>query len=252
LTLALWLLQDRSKLEAILGSSSSHPVVLATALGVAFLLGAAHALTPGHGKSIVAAYLVGSRGRVSDAIYLGGVVTLTHTASVFVLGLATLYASEWVSLDRIYPWLALLSGVLVTAIGAWLFWLRLRARGHGHARADGGHAHDHSHSHETRPGKASLLSLGISGGLVPCPEALVVLMISISLRRIGLGLAVLVSFSLGLALILISIGIAMVLAAPAMKKVTGESIWIRALPVVSAAVVTVLGVAIVAQATKGL
>lgn len=242
----LWiLLQERSRLESILGSSSSDPWMVATALGVAFFLGAAHALTPGHGKSIVAAYLVGSRGKVSDAVYLGSVVTITHTASVFVLGLATLYAAQRVTLNRIYPWLALLSGVLVTVIGAWLLWRRLRTRWHSHG-------HPHQHHHHERPGKASLLSLGISGGLVPCPEALVVLMVSISLRRIGMGLAVLLSFSLGLAAILISIGVAMVLAGPMMRRVTGEGPWMRALPVASAAVVTALGVVIVSQAVRGL
>jgi ABC-type nickel/cobalt efflux system permease component RcnA len=186
---ALWLVQERSKLEAILGSSSSDPLALATALGVSFFLGAAHALTPGHGKAIVAAYLAGSRGRVPDAIYLGTVVTITHTASVFALGLATLYASTRASLDHIYPWLALLSGLLVTVIGSWLLWQRLRAHGHQHAHGHRDaiqHHHEHSHqqrSQHERPGKGSLLSLGISGGLVPCPEALVVLMISISAGR---------------------------------------------------------------------
>lgn len=254
-----FLLQERSRLEGLLASPSSGPVVLATALGVSFFLGAAHALTPGHGKAIVAAYLAGSRGRISDAFLLGTVVTITHTASVFVLGVATLYASQHVSLDRIYPWLALLSGVLVTFVGAWLFRQRLTSRHRSHSHGHGGHPHahyDHEHEHDPggieRPGKGSLLSLGISGGLVPCPEALVVLMISISLRRIGLGLAILLSFSLGLALVLISIGVAMVLAAPTMRKMTGGGPWIRAMPIGSAAVVTILGVIITAQAVRGL
>ena len=129
MTPAFWILLQ-SRLESILGSTSSDPWVLATALSVAFFLGAAHALTPGHGKSIVAAYLVGSRGRISDAVYLGAVVTVTHTASVFVLGLATLYASQRVTLDRIYPWIAFSSGVLVTVIGACLLWRRLEAHRH--------------------------------------------------------------------------------------------------------------------------
>jgi ABC-type nickel/cobalt efflux system permease component RcnA len=251
----MWLLwQDRSRLELLLGSGASDPAVLVTALAVAFFLGAAHALTPGHGKAIVAAYLAGSRGRIQDAVFLGTVVTMTHTATVFALGLFTLYASTRVSLDRIYPWLALLSGVLVMVIGAWLLWRRWRSRGHSHEH---GHPHGHEHTHDHRhhpetPGKGSLVSLGISGGLVPCPEALVVLMISISLRRVGIGLAVLVSFSLGLAVVLISIGVAMVVAAPMVRRLSGEGRWLRALPVISAAVVTVLGTAMTVQAARAL
>lgn len=222
--------------------------MLAGALLSAFLLGAAHALTPGHGKTIVAAYLVGSRGRVMDAVLLGAVVTITHTASVFILGLATLYASRSVSLDRIYPVLALLSGALVAGIGVWLLAVRWRGSTEHHHH----HDHDHHHHHHDEPGRGGLLSLGISGGLVPCPEALVVLMISISLRRLGLGLALLVVFSLGLAAVLISIGVAMVMAAPAVRRLAGENRFTRALPVASAAVVTLLGIVLVAEAARSL
>lgn len=240
----LWLVGERSRLEALLSSPSLGPVALATALLVAFFLGAAHALTPGHGKAIVAAYLVGSRGRVVDAVYLGSIVTAAHTASVFALGLAALYASQHIAMDRIYPWLALASGFLVTTIGGWLLWRRTHSHDHPHT-----HAHDHAHEHVH---KGSLFSLGISGGLVPCPEALVVLMVSISLGRLLLGLAVLVAFSIGLAVVLIVIGIAMVLAAPAVRSMVGEKPWVRSLPVASAAVVTALGMVIMLQAARSL
>lgn len=244
---------ERPRLESLLGQADSGPGVLAAALGIAFFLGAAHALTPGHGKALVAAYLAGSRGRVADAVYLGTVVTITHTASVFVLGLVTLYASTQVALDRIYPWMALTSGALVSLIGAallWKRWARWRRRtSSGHA----GHPHPHPHPHlHERPGKVSLTSLGISGGLVPCPEALVVLLISISLRRVALGLAILGAFSLGLAAVLIAIGVAMVLAAPLMRRFTGEGPWLRALPVASAALVTGIGLVMLLQASQRL
>lgn len=244
---------ERPRLESLLGRPDSGPVVLAAALGIAFFLGAAHALTPGHGKALVAAYLAGSRGRVADAVYLGTVVTITHTASVFVLGLATLYASTQVALDRIYPWMAFTSGALVSLIGAallWKRWARWRRRtSNGHA----GHPHPHAHPHlHERPGKASLTSLGISGGLVPCPEALVVLLISISLRRVTLGLAILGAFSLGLAAVLIAIGVAMVLATPLMRRFAGEGPWLRALPVASAALVTGIGLVMLFQASQRL
>ena len=239
-------MQGRARLEAILTAPSTDPAVLLGALVLAFFLGAVHALTPGHGKTIVAAYLVGSRGRVIDAVYLGGVVTVTHTASVFILGLVGLYASQHIALDRIYRQLNLLSGLLVATIGAWLLWQRL---GHTHPHPH----HDHPHPHPHGPtGRGSLLSLGISGGLLPCPEALVVLMISISLGRLAFGMAILVAFSLGLAAVLIAIGSAMVMAAPMMRRFTGDNRLTRALPVASAVVVTLLGVAIAAQAARGM
>ena len=240
---------SRAGLEQILAAGASDPFVLLGALVSAFLLGAAHALTPGHGKTIVAAYLVGSRGRVMDAVLLGAVVTITHTASVFALGLATLYASQSVSLDRIYPVLATLSGALVAGIGAWLLAARLRRTPTASHHHHHDHSHPHHHDHESS-GRGGLLSLGISGGLVPCPEALVVLMISISLRRLGLGLALLVVFSLGLAAVLIAIGVAMVMAAPAVRRFAGENRLTRALPVASAAVVTLLGIVLVVEAAR--
>jgi len=255
--LAVLLLQaDRSRLEQFLAAPGEDPTFYVTALVAAFVLGAAHALTPGHGKTIVAAYLVGTRGRVADAIFLGGVVTATHTAAVFVLGLATLYASHKISLDRIFPWLSLLSGALVAGIGLYLIYQRAGAsvgQGHSHAHAHShSHSHAHSHGHGDGPSRGSLLTLGISGGLVPCPEALVVLMLAISIQRIAFGLTLLVAFSLGLAAVLITIGIAMVLAGPLFERATGGSRWLERLPLVSAVVVTVVGIVMVAQAARTL
>jgi len=250
------LFQESTRLQEMLNASASDPWVLATVLGLAFFLGAAHALTPGHGKTLVAAYLVGARGRIADAVYLGSVVTFTHTASVFALGLVTLFASQHVALDRIYPWLSLLSGLLVAVIGGVLLWqrvqaLRGRAPSQSHSHEHGHHHHPHPHTDE-RPGRASLLSLGISSGLVPCPEALVVLMLSISLRRLALGLFILVAFSAGLAAVLIGIGCAMVLAGPLLQRTFGENRWMRHLPVASACVVTVVGIFMVVQTAGGL
>jgi ABC-type nickel/cobalt efflux system permease component RcnA len=211
-------------------------------------LGAAHALTPGHGKALVAAYLVGSKGTIRDAIYLGSVVTATHTASVFVLGLGTLYASQHVSLDRIYPVLNLLSSLLVLGIGVWLLWQRTQGHTHRHDHGDGHHHHGHGGHHHHETDKGSLLSLGISGGMVPCPEAMVVLMLSISLRKLMLGMALLTAFTLGLAAILIAIGCVMVLAGSTVERMKPESGLVRKLPLVSAGIVTLLGAAMVVQA----
>lgn len=258
------LLQAEPDLRRFLADPSATPATIATALGVAFFLGAAHALQPGHGKAVVAAYLVGSRGRVLDAVYLGIVVTLTHTASVFALGIATLYAAQQFSPDVVTRWLALISGLLVAGIGLWLLLQRIGAGGSEHHHHEGdndpsgggvhhhhgpgmpGHYHSHSHSHG---GNGSLLSLGISGGLVPCPEALIVLLFAVSIHRILFGLALLSAFSLGLAAVLIAIGIAMVYAGPAMQTAGGDSPWLKLLPVISAAVVTIVGIVMVVQAS---
>ncbi len=251
-------LPERSRLESMLRVSGDEPWVLATALGVAFFLGAAHALTPGHGKAVVAAYLAGSRGRIGDAVYLGSVVTVTHTASVFVLGLITLYASQRIALERLYPRLALASGILVTLVGAVLLWRRWRQLrstepGHRHSHHHGDEGHHHHHHHHPHPhrdsGRAGLLSLGVAGGLVPCPEALVVLLLSVSLGRILFGLSVLVAFSLGLAAVLIGIGCAMVYTGPLVTRWSGESAWTQRLPVASAAVVILLGLAMLYEAS---
>lgn len=247
---------ERQRLVESLTQAAHGPQFVLLALGVAFFLGAAHGLTPGHGKTLVAAYLVGSRGTIRDAVYLGSVVTITHTSSVFVLGLLTLVASHYVLLDRVYPWLSLLSGLLVVGMGLWL--LRVRWGGghdhhhhdHEHSHDHHGHEHEHPHPHGTLPGvsRGQLLSLGVSGGLVPCPEALVVLLMAVSIHQLGLGLVILVAFSLGLAAVLIAIGMAMILSGPLLSRLTPEGWLSRVLPVGSAAVVTLLGIGIVYKA----
>src|ERR1700754_3571884 len=112
------------QLDQLLRGRETDPLFIVFSLVVALFLGAAHALTPGHGKRVVAAYLAGSRGRISDAVYLGGVVTATHTWSVFFLGLASLWATQFLPLDKIVPTLSLVSGLLVATIGGWLLWQR--------------------------------------------------------------------------------------------------------------------------------
>ena len=271
----------RERLESLLTVNEPTVGFLLVALGVSFLAGAAHALSPGHGKAVVAAYLAGSRGTIGDAVYLGTVVTITHTAGVFALGLIALYASQYLLVDRLLVWMSFTSGLLIVTIGGWLFWSRwqaLRSRDsgeehqhrhwpfgkphshshghnhhheHGHSHSHGGHEHAHRHDHgdghhhdPPRAGRGSLLSLGISGGLVPCPEAMAVLLISFTINRIALGLLVLLAFSLGLAAVLIAIGVAMVLAGPALSRLTKDGPLLRVLPVGSAVVVTLLGVVI--------
>jgi nickel/cobalt exporter len=203
-------------------------------LASAFGLGAAHALEPGHGKTVVAAYLVSSRGRTLDAIILGGVVTFTHTFSVILLAIASTVAAAYLVPSQVERWLGLGCGLLVVAVGAWMIYARIKHGPPAHSRAPGEHSHDrasdehrdhphprdyeHDHDHpglEASGGDAagpavglgSLVALGISGGIVPCPAALALLLAAVGLRQITRGVMLLVSFSLGLALVLMAIGI---------------------------------------------
>jgi ABC-type nickel/cobalt efflux system permease component RcnA len=244
-------------------------------LVVAFGFGAFHALSPGHGKTIVAAYLVGSRGTVSHALLLGIIVTLTHTIGVFALGLVTLYASRYILPEKLYPWLGFVSGMMIVVIGIVLFlkrFSRLRrgesedhdpSDGHSHSydhAHQGSHSqshhsrshdqnHEHSHHHDIpeRVTFSGLFALGVSGGIVPCPEALIVLISAISLHRIGFGLVLIVAFSIGLALVLMGIGLTMVYAKRFMERFSGEGKIIRGLPLLSSVIITILGFGIAIQ-----
>src|ERR1700678_2264247 len=262
-------------LTRLLHQQQLTPWMIAAAIGIAFGLGAAHALTPGHGKTIVAAYLVGSRGTLKHAAFLGGMVTFTHTVSVFLLGLATLFLFQYVVPQKVTQVLGAISGLSIVVIGGWMLYKRLHGAGpghshdneHEHAHAHShdhahehhhhdhphDHAHDHAHSqtHSHGPGGhthmpeeiswSSLVALGASGGLVPCETALVLLLTAIALRRVGLGLVLLISFSLGLALVLMAIGVLVIYAKNLLPSGSGGNPFFRWIPVASAAVVMLLG-----------
>ena len=322
----------------LLSRTLDTPAALAAAMLVAVGLGAAHALTPGHGKTIVGAYLVGSRGTARHAIFLGLTTTITHTAGVFALGFLVLFASEFILPEKLYPWLGVLSGLLVVFIGASIFrghfahWLAHRrgdahdhghyhfhfGKGHSHATDDGrqtmnpapgpsgrstadgaplftqpptaagpvgalsfarvtggsatatqlsprrnrghdqyaphhSHDHDHSHHHHTLPADPrealrwrSLLALGISGGLLPCPSALILILSAIALRQVGVGMALIFAFSVGLAGVLTGIGLFMVYAGRFLERlpIRHTTLTARLLPMASAAFITVAGLAI--------
>ena len=244
---------DRAQwLASYLYETTLSPWLLALVLGLSALLGGLHALTPGHGKSLVAAYLIGSRGTVRHAAALGGIVTLTHTASVIGVGLLALLAGHYILPDVLVPALEVCAGLLVVALGVRLLWARWRTHGGHRHHHDHGHYHheDHHHLPKGDVRLADLLAMGVSGGLVPCPEALGVMLIAIGLGRIGLGLVLIVAFSLGLAAVLITIGILLVRCKSRLDRLGKPgSAWQRLLPLVSAVIVTVLGVGI---ALKGL
>jgi len=220
--------------------------VVLSALLAAAVLGAFHALTPGHGKTIVGAYLVGTRGTWRHAVFLGLVVTATHTAGVYALGAATLAASAWILPERLLPWLSAASGVLVLAVGASLVRARLEAATHGHA-----HGHD-GHHHEPPPHMAptlgNLLALGVSGGLLPCPSALVVMLGAIALGRTAFGLALIVAFSVGLAAVLTAIGLVLVHARALFDRLPIDGRLARFAPVASAAIISLAGLVLVVEA----
>jgi len=300
--------RDDAFTRLILLEEITFPTLL-LALAVSFIWGAMHALTPGHGKTIVGAYLVGSRGTIKHALYLGLTTTITHTLGVFALGLITLFAAQYILPETLYPWTSLLSGLSVVGIGINLFVSRFRSSGialptikanaanrvlspvfqHSHPQGERTehshqfvlsasasqehlHIHEHGHPHVHRhpdhaqghshtdhshlpPGAdgepvtwRSLLALGVSGGLIPCPSALVVLLGAIALNKIGFGLVLVLAFSLGLAGALTAIGMLFIYAGRLFNKFPSSGRVIRLLPSLSALFVSVIGAAIVWKA----
>jgi len=242
--LAVFLAPSADYLARLLHQGNLGAGMVLAGMAVAFGLGAVHALSPGHGKTIVAAYLVGSRSTARHAVLLGLTVTFTHTVTVFLLGFATLFLSRYVLPEKIYPLLGTVSGLAIVWVGATLFIHRLRA-----ARRPRSH-HHHHYVPEGEVSVGSLMALGASGGLVPCPSALVLLLSSVALGRIALGLTLLVAFSTGLAVVLVAIGMAAVYAGHLLPdgEKTAHSAALRYLPVVSAAVITCVGAVMTAVA----
>jgi nickel/cobalt transporter (NicO) family protein len=269
-----------SGLTEVFSDAASGEGVLLLLLLSAFAWGAIHALSPGHGKAMVAAYLVGTRGTPRHAVALGAVVTATHTIGVFALGAVALLLSQYILPEQLYPWLNLLSGALVLVVGASVLrsrvrWARARGAGHDHSHDhhhhdhdhDHGHSHDHDHDHahhrlvhshgggkphsHALPERFSwkgLLALGASAGLIPCPSALVVLLGAIAQGQIALGMLLIVAFSFGLAATLTALGIAVVFAGKAVSRMPVPGRLTLALPTVSAVLIVGVGIVLTAQA----
>jgi ABC-type nickel/cobalt efflux system permease component RcnA len=297
----------RSAFTELISSKRTDVLFMAMAALIAAVLGGFHALEPGHGKTLVAAYLVGSRGKVHHAVLLGAIVTAAHTISVYALGIITLYASHWILPERLYPWLGIGSGLLVAGLGFTLFIRRYLAT---EPQAADGHVHDHRYSHRHSPDHAhhhadatvqshrhnwwgghvdevdthshggllahehdhrerrdhfhggeheatqaaptlslsGLFALGITGGIVPCPAALVVLLGALAFHRVAFGLFLIVAFSAGLAAVLIGLGLAMVYAGRFMSRFGAQGpLTQRWLPLASSAVITVIGITLTVQ-----
>jgi nickel/cobalt exporter len=232
--------------------------VLLLLLLAAFGWGAVHALSPGHGKAMVAAYLVGTRGTARHALALGLTVTVTHTIGVFALGAVALALSAYVLPEDLYPWLNLVSGLLVLGVGASVVRSRVRrARtpAHVHHRHDHdhdhGHADDHGHHHDhgdLRP--RALLAMGASAGLIPCPSALVVLLGAVAQHQIGLGMVLIVAFSFGLAATLTALGLLVVAAGRVSTRLSGARAGrvLAVLPALSSVAIVAVGLVLTAQA----
>jgi ABC-type nickel/cobalt efflux system permease component RcnA len=252
----------RGSLLALLDRDEALWLLLLLAAGV----GAIHALTPGHGKTLVAAYLVGERGTVWHALLLGVVTTLTHTGVVLALAVALglLFPGGKMSEQQqqgVQLVLELGGGLLIVALGFWLLLRRLSgAADHFHIGGQGHHHHPHPHSHGGGPadhyhdahghahplptassaGAWGLIVLGISGGLVPCWDAIAMLVLAVALNLLWLALPLLLAFSAGLAGVLVLIGV-LVVRARGLVGGWAEGRLLRALPLVSALLITGMG-----------
>lgn len=278
-----------ARLTALVRVENLTPFFLLTALALSLVLGAMHGLTPGHGKALVAAYLVGTRGTPKHAAALGGVVTLTHTGSVLAIGTLTLVASRFLVPTDLFPILEIASGLLIMAMGVGLLWQRWRgwrgvqqkrqrekaaAMAEASSQLSGNsnqfpaanrqriaigadistRVYDEVLTAESGVGMVrwrSLIGLGVSGGLVPCPDAIAILLVAVALNRIALGLSLIVSFSLGLAVVLIAIGLAMVQSRRLFARFGQVERYAPAIAVASALVVLALGLGLTWNALRG-
>jgi len=267
------------ELAALVGASDLTLPALVISLLIAAGLGAIHAVSPGHGKTVMAAYLVGSQGTPRHAVALGLTVTGSHTFGVIGLALLTLLAGDFLPPERLYPVLGVVSGLTVVAIGTWLLVQRVRGltqkAAHTAAHRSGAqHAHDHDHDHEplasassthshggirhshapeagTTLSWRSLILLGFAGGLVPSASALILLLGAVAAGRPGYGLALAVAFGLGMAAVLTGIGLAVVRAGKLLDRMPSLGRLTRlapAVPWLSAAVVTAAGIFLTSQA----
>ena len=227
-------------LASVFADAASGKGVLLLLLAAALGWGALHALSPGHGKALVAAYLAGTRGSARHAVALGATVTITHTAGVFALGLVTLALSQYLLPEDLYPWLTLTSGLMVVVIGGGVLRSRI-----GRARAQ-----RHHHAPEEL-GWRGLVGMGAAAGLIPCPSALVVLLGALSQHQVGLGLLLIVAFSLGLAGTLTALGLVVVSARRLVPPLDVSGRVASALPALSALLIVGVGCVLTARALPG-
>jgi ABC-type nickel/cobalt efflux system permease component RcnA len=276
-----WIRAQTRRVVDLVAAPTVEPGVAALALLAAMLLGALHAFAPGHGKAVVGAYLVGSRASPRHAAFLGLTVTVTHTLGVFALGFATLFASAYVVPERIFPILGFVSGLIVLGMGIVLAVQRWPAAreaishsrhafraaaaaardgfvmgriAHAHAAA-GWHSHGGTwHTHAPPADRVTwrgLLALGVSGGLVPCPSAMVLLLAAVGLNKTAFGLVLVLAFSAGLALMLTAIGLAFLYARNRLPSGARAPRWTRIVPLASAGAIVLIGALLCHSALTG-
>jgi nickel/cobalt exporter len=259
-----------SALSDLFANDHQTPWWIVLTILAAFGLGALHALEPGHGKALLAFTLVGSRATFKQAGILAAALTFAHTIAVLVLGLVLFFAAGFAT-ESLFTWITLLSGLAVVLIGARALGNALKRmhqsthhaheahddhahRDHEHAHDhphDRDHDHDHGHSHAI-PGNAPLhfpsaVVAAMSGGIAPCPAAIVVLLTALHLHRVGYGILLIVIFSLGLAAVLTGLGIAVVNGAAWLQRRSGFAMVARYAPLVTATVISVIGATMLAQ-----
>ena len=255
-------LSQEMLLSDMFSRPNQTPLFVMLTILVAFGLGALHAVEPGHGKALLAVTLVGSRATFKQAAILAASVTFAHTIGVILLGVALLWAANLVS-ETIFPWITLLSGFVVAIIGARALanYLRRYTHGHTHGAAHththtSDHHHDddaieHGHSHAvpgTEPIKFSnAIWAAMSGGIAPCPAAIVVLLAALHLHQLGYGLLLIVVFSFGLAGVLIGLGFAVVRGAAWLSGHSRFETISRIGPLVSASLISIIGAVMVGQ-----
>ena len=255
------------ELPEIFRQTDLTPVVVLLSLAAAAALGAGHALTPGHGKTLMAAYLVGTRGSARHALGLGAAVSLSHTIGILVLASVVVAATDMIAPDVIVRWAPVVAAVSIVLIGGWMLIGEIRRRRglshmaarehehehphvHGHPH-EHGHDHGHDHGPATRITWRSLFLLGLAGGLIPSTSALLILLGSIAAGRPAFGLVLVVAFGLGMAAVMSGIGLLLVTARDRLDRVqVGEGFArIReAVPLAASVVVLGFGVVLTAQA----
>lgn len=263
-------------IATIIQAGATNPWIY---LPLAVLLGALHALEPGHSKSLMAAFIIAIRGTVHQAILLGVAAAVGHTIIVWALAMLGLWLGDALIADHAQPWLILITGLMIVGLALRLLWAHARpATGH-HAHSHDhsyGHSHDHDHGHHHHDtggedahaaahareieqkfaGREAVTGweiawFGFTGGLLPCPAAIAVLLVCLQLKKLSLGFVMVAAFSLGLAATLVAVGIA---AAWGVRRLSGPSAdsgwmatWGPRLPAISGGIVLVVGIMITAR-----
>jgi nickel/cobalt exporter len=245
-------------LAAIIQSSTVYAWLY---LPVAIILGALHALEPGHAKSLMAAYIVAIRGTAGQAVTLGISAAIGHTIVVWIIAISALTFGQRYVVDQAEPWITVLSGVLIVLLAVRMLWSLRHRQDHTHRHSHEGHDHHHrthhGHSHEpvaVREGVTTgqIIWFGFTGGLMPCPAALAVLLICIQLKAFSLGVAMVAAFSVGVGATLVTIGLAVVWSAGKLSKTwPGFDRLAQRLPYLSAALVMVIGLLLTVAGLHG-